>query len=104
RPVRAITGGILHPLGAYLLHRGLATLPTRMRAQQANAQRIAAWLAEHPAVRAVYYPGLGDDARGLLGRQMRGPGAMISVALVGGYAAASAVTSAVELFTHAVSL
>ena len=103
RPVRAITGGILHPLGAYLLHRGLATLPVRMRAQQENAQRIAAWLATHPAVRTVHYPGL-DDPRGLVGRQQRGPGAMVSIALVGGFAAASAVTSAVEIFTHAVSL
>ncbi|HET8928440.1 MAG TPA: PLP-dependent aspartate aminotransferase family protein [Microbacterium sp.] len=103
RRVRAITGGILHPLGAYLLHRGLATLPTRMRAQQASAQRIADWLSTHPAVRTVHYPGL-DDPRGLVGRQQRGPGAMVSVALVGGYAAASAVTSAVEIFTHAVSL
>lgn len=103
RPVRAITGGILHPLGAYLLHRGLATLPTRMRAQQSSAQRIAAWLQTHPAVRAVHYPGL-DDPRGLVGRQQRGPGAMIAIALAGGYAAASAVTSAVEIFTHAVSL
>ena len=33
----AITGALLHPLGAYLLHRGLATLPVRMRAQQAPA-------------------------------------------------------------------
>ena len=103
RPVRAITGGILHPLGAYLLHRGLATLPVRMRAQQENAQRIAAWLATHPAVRTVHYPGL-DDPRGLVGRQQRGPGAMIAIALTGGYAAASAVTSAVQIFTHAVSL
>ncbi|WP_396657008.1 trans-sulfuration enzyme family protein [Microbacterium sp.] len=104
RQVRAITGGILHPLAAYLLHRGLATLPTRMRAQQANAQRIARWLSDHPAVREVHYPGLDGDPRGILGRQQQGPGAMIAVSLVGGFAAASAVTSAVEIFTHAVSL
>ncbi|MFV0319133.1 MAG: trans-sulfuration enzyme family protein [Microbacterium sp.] len=104
RRVRAITGGILHPLGAYLLHRGLATLPTRMRAQQANAQRIAQWLATHPAVRTVHYPGMDGDPRGLLGAQLRGPGAMIAISLAGGYEAASTVTSTVELFTHAVSL
>ncbi|MFT4221242.1 MAG: PLP-dependent aspartate aminotransferase family protein [Microbacterium sp.] len=103
RPVRAITGAILHPLGAYLLHRGLATLPTRVRAQQANAERIAAWLSTHPAVEKVHYPGIDDD-RGLIGRQQRGAGAMVSISLRGGFAAASAVASSVEVFTHAVSL
>lgn len=104
RRVRAITGAILHPLGAYLLHRGLATLPIRMERQQHNAQRLAAWLAERPEVAEVFYPGQDGDPRGLLQRQMRGTGAMVSVRLHGGYAAASALTSATALFTHAVSL
>ena len=56
RRVRAVTGGLLHPLGAYLLHRGLATLPLRVRAQQESAQKIAAWLSTHPAVARVHYP------------------------------------------------
>ncbi|MFN8085812.1 MAG: PLP-dependent aspartate aminotransferase family protein [Microbacterium sp.] len=104
RRVRAITGGLLHPLGAYLLHRGLPTLPLRMERQQQSAGRIAAWLAEHPAVAEVFYPGRDGDPRGLLGRQLRGPGAMIAVRLRGGYDAAAAVTAGVRLFTHAVSL
>lgn len=104
RRVRAVTGGLLHPLGAYLLHRGLTTLPIRVRAQQAGAQRIAAWLEAHPSVRRVHYPGISADPNGLLGTQMRGPGAMIAVDLRGGYEQARHVTAAVELFTHAVSL
>ncbi|GAA1636435.1 trans-sulfuration enzyme family protein [Microbacterium flavum] len=104
RRVRAITGGLLHPLGAYLLHRGLPTLPLRMERQQTSAQRIAAWLADDPAVAEVFYPGHDGDPRGLLQRQMRGTGAMVSVRLRGGAAAASALTGAVRLFTHAVSL
>jgi methionine-gamma-lyase len=104
RRVRALTGGILHPLGAYLLHRGLATLPTRVRAQQANARVVAAWLAEHPAVEHVYYPGHDGDPRGLLERQMRGTGAMVALALHEGYAAAMRLTSSARLLTHAVSL
>lgn len=104
RSVRAITGGILHPLAAYLAHRGLATLPVRMQAQQRSAQRIARWLADQPQVRQVHYPGMDGDPRGLLGRQLRGTGAMIAVRLHDGYAAASALTSSVRLFTHAVSL
>lgn len=104
RRVRAVTGGILHPLGAYLLHRGLATLPIRIRRQQENAREVAAWLLAHPGVAEVFYPGMDGDPRGLLGRQMRGTGAMLSIRLRGGYTAASAVTSATKLFTHAVSL
>ena len=103
RRVRAITGALLHPLGAYLLHRGLATLPVRMERQQRSAQRLADWLAEQDAVSEVFYPGT-HDPRGLVGTQMRGSGAMIAVRLRGGYAAAEALTGAVSLFTHAVSL
>ena len=45
RQVRAITGAVLHPLASYELHRGLQTLPVRVRAQQASATTVAAWLA-----------------------------------------------------------
>ncbi|MCB1273479.1 MAG: PLP-dependent transferase [Leucobacter sp.] len=104
RPIRAITGALLHPLAAYLLHRGLTTLPLRVRAQQENARRIAEWLDAHPAAAEVYYPGLLGDPSGVLGTQMAGPGAMVAARLVGGYDAAERLTSSVELFTHAVSL
>ena len=104
RPIRAITGAILHPLGAYLLHRGLTTLPLRIRAQQETAQRVATWLQAHPAVAEVYYPGLNADPHGVLGTQMIGSGAMLAVRLVGGIAAAETLTSTVSVFTHAVSL
>jgi methionine-gamma-lyase len=100
RQVRAVTGGLLHPWGAYLLHRGLATLPVRVRAQQESATRIAEWLAGHPAVAHIYYPDPDTLPRG----QMRGPGAMVSVALRGGFDAAARLTCRTRLFTHAVSL
>jgi methionine-gamma-lyase len=104
RRVRAVTGALLHPLGAYLLHRGLATLPVRVRHQQESAQQVAGWLARHRLVEAVYYPGLNGDPRGLLGRQMHGPGAMISAILRGGFEQACRLTDSVRLFSHAVSL
>lgn len=105
RRIRAVTGGLLHPLAAYELHRGLQTLPTRMRTQQIGAEKVADWLSSHPAVDAVYYPGLsGRDPTGLVGRQQTGPGAMLAVTLRGGYSAATAVAGACRLFTSAVSL
>lgn len=104
RRVRAVTGGVLHPLGAYLLHRGLPTLPLRMRAQQASAERIARHLASHDAVSEVFYPGLHGDPQGLLTRQQHGSGAMLSIRLRGGYDAAAQVAASTRLFTHAVSL
>lgn len=105
RSVRALTGGLVHPLSAYLLHRGLQTLPVRVRAQQASAQVIAEHLAGHPAVERVHYPGLpGQDPSGLLGRQLAGPGAMVAFAVRGGYDAAAAAVSRTRLITHAVSL
>ena len=106
RPIRAITGAIAHPMSAYLMHRGLQTLPLRVRAQQAGAQQVAEALAAMPGVREVRYPGLeGCDPAGLVGagRQMTGPGSMISID-VGSYDRAAAVAEGVRLFTHAVSL
>ncbi|MGN9765003.1 trans-sulfuration enzyme family protein [Micromonospora sp. SD12] len=103
RQVRALTGAILHPLGAYLLHRGLQTLPVRVRAQQAGAEKLAAWLATHPAVAVVHHPSLHDPA-GLVGRQMSGPGSLLAFEVRGGAPAAAAVANACRLITHAVSL
>ncbi|WP_246577393.1 trans-sulfuration enzyme family protein [Actinospica durhamensis] len=105
RRVRAVTGGILHPLAAYLLHRGLQTLPLRIRHQSDSAQKLADWLTTHPAVERVYYPGLAEcDPLHLIGRQMSGPGAILAVSVRGGLEAAARVAGACELITHAVSL
>lgn len=105
RTVRAATGGLLHPLGAYLLHRGLPTLKLRVEAAQANAQVLARRLQEHPAVARVFYPGLAGANNGhLVGTQMRGPGSLMAFELRGGDAAAAAVMAAVRVMTPAVSL
>ena len=105
RQVRALTGGLLHPFGAYLLHRGLRTLPVRVRAQQSTAGTLAERLVGHPALNRVLYPGLpGQDPQGLLGRQASGAGALIALDLGGGYDAAVRFTEALRLISHAVSL
>ncbi|MBM7489850.1 methionine-gamma-lyase [Micromonospora luteifusca] len=103
RQVRAVTGAILHPLGGYLLHRGLQTLPLRVRAQQATAEKLAGWLANHPAVHRVHHPSVHDPAA-LVGRQMAGPGSLLAFEVRGGAPAAAAVAGACQLITHAVSL
>lgn len=104
RQVRALTGGVLHPFAAYLLHRGLRTLPVRVRAQQATAAELASRLAAHEAVSAVHYPGPHHDPHAVLGRQMHGTGSILALELVGGYAAAAMFVESVGLATHAVSL
>lgn len=105
RQVRVITGALLHPLAAYLLHRGLPTLPLRVRAAQAGARLLAERLRRHPAVGRVLYPGLPDgDPQGLVGRQMGGPGGILSFEVRGGQEEAARVMAAVRLITPAVSL
>ncbi len=80
RSVRALTGGILYPMAAYQAHRGLQTLPVRVRAQQATAGVVATWLSSHAAVRAVHYPG-GARVRSTRSRRHAnvGPGSRVGL-------------------------
>ncbi|MBT5876354.1 MAG: aminotransferase class I/II-fold pyridoxal phosphate-dependent enzyme [Candidatus Latescibacteria bacterium] len=76
---RNVYGGILNPMNAFLLLRGIKTLPMRMDRHCSNAQAVAEFLASHPNVRAVFYPGL-TSAHGheIASAQWRGFGGMIS--------------------------
>ena len=56
RRVRVVTGGVLHPMAAYLLHRGLSTLSVRVRKAQENAEVLARRLANHEDVARVLLP------------------------------------------------
>lgn len=105
RTVRAATGALLHPLGAYLLHRGLPTLALRVERAQANATVLANRLAERADVARVHFPSLGTVRNAhLVGTQMSGPGCLMAIDLRGGYAAAATVMAKVRLMTPAVSL
>ena len=105
RPLRTITGGVMDPFTAYLMLRGVGTLPIRMRAQQETAAAIALWLVDQPGIARVFYPGLpGADPLGLIGPQMYGAGAMLAFDMEGGFGPAEKVCSALRLITHAVSL
>jgi len=106
RQVRMMTGGLLHPLAGYMLHRGLQTLAVRVRAQQESARLLAERLVRHPQVRAVHFPGLRDDPRErrLLATQQKGPGSVLSFRVRGGGAGAARVVESLGLITPAVSL
>ena len=114
RQVRILTGAVLHPQAAYLLHRGLATLPLRVRRSQETAAALAARLGEHDGVGAVYHPSVpGRDPAGLVGSQMDGPGPMLAFEVLGpdgaahgpgAFAAADRFLQSVRLATPAVSL
>jgi cystathionine beta-lyase/cystathionine gamma-synthase len=105
RRVRVSTGALLHPMAAFLLHRGLPTLPVRVKAAQDGARMIAERLARHRHVTKVHFPGLaGRDPQGLLGRQMAGPGSVLSFEVDGGFEAARGVLGRVQLIVSAVSL
>jgi cystathionine gamma-synthase/methionine-gamma-lyase len=84
--LRTLLGANLSPFDAFLALRGLRTLPLRMREANRSALGLATWLAAHPRVRQVYYPGLPTSAdRALAERQFRPDhfGAMLSFDLNG---------------------
>jgi cystathionine gamma-synthase len=97
-------GAVPSPFDCFLVIRGLRTLAVRMERASANALVLAVWLAEHPGVRRVNYPGLrSHPGYALAERQMRLPGAMLSVELNDGVDARRFVAST-RLFTLAESL
>lgn len=98
-------GGTIDPHQAWLVLRGIKTLPLRMDRAQANAQRLAAWLEPQPQIEWVRYPGLASHPQHQLARQqMDGPGALISFGLRGGLEASRALLDSVQVPALAVSL
>ena len=98
-------GAVLSPMDAWLLLRGLRTLPIRVQRINANALALAEWLEAQPQVERVHYPGLPSHPQHALAqRQMSGFGAVIAFALRGGFDETSRFVGALELATQAVSL
>lgn len=106
RQVLSRHGGIIGPFEAWLLQRGMRTLFVRVRAQAATAQVLAEKLSAHPAVADVLYPGLPDfPGHAVAARQMQGGfGAMLSIRVKGGEAAAIAAAARVGVWKRATSL
>ncbi len=98
-------GAVPSPFDCYLVLRGVKTLPVRMRQHVASATSLAGRLERHRAVKRVVYPGLASHpGHALAARQMRGPGGMISVEIVGGLPASRAFLRALRVFVCAESL
>ncbi len=105
RTMQRTGGAVASPFDCWLVLRGAATLPWRMRAHCANARRVAEYLAAHPKVERVHYPGLSSHPRHAVARaQMRDFGGMLSVQVRGGREDAMRVAARVRVFTRATSL
>ena len=104
--VRTSCGAVLGSFEAWLLLRGMRTLPLRVKQCCANALYLAERLERHPAVEKVFYPGLASDPQHELAtRQMRGGfGGMLSIRVKGGEAAAIRCAARVKLWKRATSL
>ena len=99
------TGPCLAPNDSFLVLRGLKTLHVRMERHCDNAEALASWLAEHPRVSKVHYPGLPDHPGHAVSRaQMARFGGMVSLDLDGSVEEAKRVCSATKLFSLAESL
>ncbi|GKS10848.1 trans-sulfuration enzyme family protein [Paenibacillus chitinolyticus] len=97
-------GNVLGPQDSWLLMRGMKTLKVRMEGSEQNARRLAEWLDSHPAVEAVYYPGLpGHPGREIHEKQSSGYGAVVSFDVNGGERARK-LLSEVKIPLVAVSL
>lgn len=105
RRVAIRTGGVLSPFNAWLINRGLATLPLRMRAHQEGAVEVARFLEAHPRVTRVVYPGLSSHPQSELARrQMKNFAGMIAFQVEDGPRAAEVLSRQLEVIHYAVSL
>ncbi len=103
--IQKAVGGVPSPFDCYLVLRGLKTLAVRMKRHVESARAIADWLARHPQVERVLYPGLpAHEGHALAAAQMSGPGGMISFDIAGGMPQAVAFLRQLEIFACAESL
>lgn len=105
RNIQQVGGAVPSPFDCFLLVRSIKTLAYRMRGHCENGMALALYLEKHPAVEAVYYPGLPDHpGHETAKKQMSGFGGMLSILVKGGANEARIVVNKVKLFAQATSL
>lgn len=105
RRLMQVWGQAPDPLATWLAERGLKTLAVRLARHNENGMALATWASEHPAVRAVHYPGLTTHPdHAIAARTLNGYGGMVGLTLAGGAAAADTVLRKLRIATHAPSL
>lgn len=99
-------GMTMNPQGAHYTLMGIETLSLRMEKHVANAQKVAEWLENHPAVASVTYPGLASSPYRERAKRItpKGPGALFTVQLKGGYEACTKFVASLKLFSHVANL
>ena len=98
-------GGVISPFNAWLINRGLGTLPLRMQAHEASALAVAQFLESHPQVTKVLYPGLASHPHHELAkRQMKNFSGMLSFQVTDGADRVSRMISELQIIHYAVSL
>jgi methionine-gamma-lyase len=98
-------GATISPHDAWLIMRGLKTLPIRMDRHCSNAQTVAEFLEQHPMVSEVYYPGLNSHpGNKFIGKQMKAAGGVIAFELDTDLKGGAAFIDQMQLFSIAVSL
>jgi len=104
--LKDMTGAVLGAFEAYLIIRGMKTLPLRVERHCQNAMKVAEFLLGHPAVEKVYYPGLADHPNHeIAAKQMQGGfGGIVAFEVKGGFGAGKKVINIVEMAKVAVSL
>lgn len=103
--IKDLTGATLSPFDAFLISRGLKTLEIRMEKHCSNAQKVAEFLENHPAIDNVLYPGLSSFPQfELAKKQMSLPGAIIAFEVKGGIEAGKKLLNSLELLVISVSL
>ena len=105
RSIQYEGGAVPSPFDCWLILRGMRTLPWRMRAHSGNAMKIAEFLARHPKVKRVHYPGLqSHPGHKIAAAEMSMFGGMLSLEVKDGYGAAMSVPSKTKVFIRATSL
>ncbi|WP_316815040.1 trans-sulfuration enzyme family protein [Pedobacter nyackensis] len=105
RNIQQVGGAVPSPFDCFLLIRSIKTLAYRMRGHCENGIALAYYLEKHPAVEAVYYPGLpSHPGHEIAKKQMSGFGGMLSILVKGGKTEAKRIVNQVKLFAQATSL